>query len=240
MSLFTMVRMVMESNGWPAPVTEVSSSLDPNMKQSLALAQKSLDNVSYSRPWPVLIESYSFMTVPGEGSYDLPPDFHHVISNAVFNSTQYQNMRGSLSPSDWIACQLNMVPVRSAYRMDPKNKQMRLTPTPQVAEQVVFEYITKNLAYNADGTPKPNFASDSDYPRLDESIIELQFTWRWRQKKGLDFTAELAEATAVTDQRFAQMLALGEMPIGGRECGPPLTDGYIGPNFDYPYGSYGT
>ena len=237
MTLFSMVKMVMESNGWPSPVTEVSSSQDPNMKQALALAQKTLDQVSYSRQWPILIEPATFDTVAGQAEYPLETDFHHIISNAVFNSNQYWNMRGSLLPRDWIACQLGLAPVQSAYRMNPKGKTIRITPTPQAVESVTYEYVTLNLAYNADGTPKRNFAMDSDYSRLDESIIELNFTWRWRQKKGLDYTAELTEASAVTDQRFAQMLALGEMPIGAGHAGPPLTSGYIGPNFNYPYGA---
>ena len=241
MTLFSMVKMVMETNGWPAPVTEVSSSSDPNMKQALGLAQKALDNVSYSRPWPILIESITFPTVPGQAAYPLPTDFHHIISNACFNASEYLNMRGSLSSADWIACQLNMVPVRSAYRVFPKGKTINITPTPQGVENVTFEYVTKNLAFDAANAPKPNYSLDSDYSKLDEPVIELHLTWRWRQKKGLDYTAELAEATTVTDQRFAQMLALGESPIGGGRGGPPLTDGYMGPNFNYPYGaSYGS
>ena len=241
MTLFSMVKMVMESNGWPAPVTEVSSSSDPNMKQALALAQKTLDQVSYSRQWPILLETYTFDTVIDQEQYPLPTDFHHIISNACFNTAEYLGMRGSLSPADWVACSLGMVPVRSAYRVFPKGKTIGITPIPKGTESVTFEYVTRNLAFDAGGTPKQNYATDSDYSRLDEAIIEMNLTWRWRQKKGLDYTAELAEASAVTDQRFAQMLALGESPIGGGKGGPPLTDGYIGPSFNYPYGaSYGT
>jgi len=237
MTLFSIVKIVMESNGWPAPVTEVSSSSDPNMKQAMALAQKTLDQVSYSRMWPVLLESYTFTTVANQADYPLPTDFHHIISNACFNATGHAKLRGSVSPADWNAIRLGMSPVPSAYRIFPKGKMFSLVPTPQGAQDVTYEYVTKNLAYDAAGTPKTNFSVDSDYPRLDEAIIELNLTWRWRQKKGLDYTAELAEATGITDQRFAQMLALGESPIGGGGGGPPLTDGYIGPQFNYPYGA---
>jgi hypothetical protein len=91
-------------------------------------------------------------------------------------------------------------------------------------------YITKNIAKDSSGTPIPRFTQDSDEPLVEEDIIELGLTWRWRQKKGLDYTAEMAEFNGTINTRFAQQMATGELNVGGYTYNEfwPLTPGYIG------------
>ena len=76
MSLFNIVKNVMDSNGWPAPTTAVATSQDQNMRQSFALANIALHNVSFKKDWPILIREHTFTTVPGQGEYPLPTDYH--------------------------------------------------------------------------------------------------------------------------------------------------------------------
>jgi len=91
---------------------------------------------------------------------------------------------------------------------------------------MVFMYITKNIAKTSTGTPIPQYFNDTDVSLVDESLVDMGLTWRWRQKKGMDFSAELAEYQGTLNLRYAQQLGLGELPIGAiPSAGAPLTDG---------------
>lgn len=232
MSLVSVVREVMDSNGWPMPVTGVSTSQDQNMRQSLALMNKVLLNTSFKKNWPVLCVDYRFTTVPGQGEYDLPVDFHHIIAGSAWNASQYFAMRGALPPAAWYRCMFNGYGDKwfDSFRVDRRGLKFQVCPTPDSAEDLVFMYVSSNAVLDVDGNPKPKYEMDTDVARIDEEMIELGFSARWRQKKGLDYSIELAEYNATVRERYAQYLAAGEIPIGGKcPTDYPLTDGYIGP-----------
>jgi hypothetical protein len=232
MSLFTIVTDVLTANGWPPTVTQVATSSDPAVKQAFVLANAEIEACAFAHDWPIYILPYTIELVPGQVEYTLPTDFYKIISNAVWNADSYYQMRGSLSPADWIATSLNLVAVRTSYKMDPRNNKIMITPTPTAAETVICQYYTNNLVRGQDGTLQPRFVNDGDDSLMDERIIKRGLSWRWRQKKGLDYTAELAEYRDNVKQYYAQQLALGEMPIGGTPYNTVITDGYLGPNFN--------
>jgi hypothetical protein len=215
MSLLSIVKSVMDSNGWPAVTASVAASTDQNMRQCLALANSSLSSVSYKKNWPVLIREHSFTTVGGQEAYPLPADFHHLVSPSAVNSDQYYQLKGSLTPIQWYRYVFNGgISWTDGFMLDAFGKTFKVTPLPTAAESITFMYITSNIAKTADGTPTTRYTQDTDMSLVDEDIIELGLTWRWRQKKGLDFTAELAEYNGTLNQRFAQSLGTGELPIG--------------------------
>lgn len=232
MTLQTLVKTVMESNGWPTPVSEVSSSTDPNMKQAMALANKALQSLCFSKDWPILIVPYEFTTVGGQATYPLPADFHHMIVHTLWDKTAYYQLRGNLQPREWIPYQLGLIPVKTGFRIFPRTREFTIVPTPVGVDNMVFEYYTKNLVRPATGADQTIYTLDSDQAILDETLVELALSWRWRQKKGLDFSAEIAEYEGTLAQRYAQNLALPDIPVGSTPTGDPLTDGYLGPNFN--------
>lgn len=226
MSLLSIVKDVMDTNGWPAPVSAVASSQDQNMRQSMALINKVLMFTSYKYNWPELTREYRFTTVPGQAEYDLPVDFHHLCINTAWNSNQFYQLKGSLTAQSWYrmmfsgSASLNI----SGYRVDKFGKKFTVFPVPQAAEDLVYLYMTTNLVVDGTGNYKPQYALDSDVAVIDEELVGVGFSWRWRQKKGLDYTAELAEYNAALKTRFSQYLAVGEIPVGGPVVYSPLTE----------------
>jgi hypothetical protein len=230
MSLFNIVKNVMDSNGWPAPTTAVATSQDQNMRQSFALANTALRNVSFKKDWPILMREHGFTTVAGQSEYPLPADFHHLVSPSAVNASQYYQLKGSLTPIQWYRRALNnSLDWGLSFRVDPVGKNFIVAPTPASPSDLVFMYITKNIAVDANGNPVTQFTQDNDVPLVDQDLIELALAWRWRQKKGLDFTAEMAEYLGTLNQRFAQYLASGELDVGGHPPGDmwPLTEGWV-------------
>lgn len=217
MSLLTVVKTVMDSNGWPAVVNAVSSSQDQNMRQALALSNKALKTLSYKKPWPVLTKDYTFQTSPGVTAYPLPPDFHHLVSPSAVDATTYYQIKGAMTPIQWYRYSFNggMTWI-TGFRIDAVHNQLLLTPAPGGTDKLAYMYITNLIAKDANGVPITGYAQDTDTAMVDEELVELGLSWRWRQKKGLDYTAEMAEYNGTLNQRFAQFVATGELPIGGR------------------------
>lgn len=231
MSLYTLVKSVLESNGWKVPTLAVASSPDDNLKQAFALANKELVSLSWRKTWPVLVKDISLTLVPGQAEYDLPTDFHHLVNPSVYSISDYEPLKGNLQPFEFIQWTNNMmgpnVPC-SAFRIKQRGKKLTIVPTPQSAETVVYFYVTKMLVVGSDAIDKEFYYKDDDVALVDEDLIELGLNWRWRQKKGLDYTAEVYEYKNIVDQRYAQYLALPEFPIGGRYPEQaPLTDGVV-------------
>ncbi len=232
MSLFSLVKATLESNGWKVPTTSVTSSTDDNIKQAFVLANKELVSLSFGFAWPVLTTDYTFETVAGQAEYDLPIDFHHIINPSVFNASQYYAVKGNIQPMEFIRYSTRLVGPWNpctAYRIKQKGKKFVITPTPNAAETVLFFYVSKNLVKDVTGNEKQLYSQDDDVALIDEDLLELGLEWRWRAKKGLDYTAEIAEYTAAIKQRYAQYIALPEFPIGARPLSEyyPLTEGYV-------------
>jgi hypothetical protein len=217
------------------------------MRQSMGLINKALMSVSFKKDWPILIREYSFDTVEGQQGYPLPPDFHHLVTPSAMDASQYYEMRGSLTPIQWYRRIVNNAAYwGTGFRLDAFNGQFEVSPIPSSPDSLIFMYVTKNIAISAAGIAQTSFLQDTDLALIDEDLVEDDFTWRWRQKKGLDYSAEMAEAAAVTNLRFAQYLGTGEVPVSqaysryGVPSGyseqlygtPPLTNGRI----QWPFG----
>jgi len=232
MTLFTIAKLTLESNGWKAPVASVSASPDDNMKQVLALANKEILALAFRRTWPILVKDNPIVTMAGQSDYDLPVDFHHIVNPSVYYASQYYTVKGNLQPLEYIRYVNNLVGPNSSvtgYRIQQKIKKIRLIPTPATdGEQLVYFYVSKNLVVGSDGNEKILFSQDDDTSLIDEDLVELGLNWRWREKKGMEYSAEIMEYKGAVDQRYAQYLALPEFPIGGHPMGDaPLTDGYV-------------
>jgi hypothetical protein len=232
MPLFDIVRTVMDSNGWPAITSAVASSQDDNMRQAMALANKSLHSISYKQDWPMLIREYQFDIVSQQIAYPVPADFHHLVSPSAVNSDLYYQLKGSMTPLQWFRKSLSgAIDYGQGFRLDYFGRQFMIAPIPSSPVTLVCMYVSNNLVQTGPGLWSNTFAQDTDIALVDEDLIELDLAWRWREKKGLDYTAEMAELAGTVSTRFAQYLNYGELPIGAVDAfmHPPITWGALPP-----------
>jgi hypothetical protein len=203
------------------------------MRQSLALINKALKAASYKKNWPVLVREWNFPTVPQQGDYDLPPDFHHLVAPSAWSADQYYQIKGSLTPVQWYRYFLNGgINFPEGFRIDPFGKKFKIAPVPGTAHNMVFMYVTKLIAKDGAGVPIEQYYQDTDEALIEEELVDMGLTWRWREKKGMDYSAELAEYNGTLNTRYAQQMGLGEVPIGGKYLyDAPLTQPTVPPVF---------
>jgi len=215
--------------GIQRPVAIVTG-MDQLSRQLLSLAKESLEDLSLM-DWPVLVMVGGITTVPGQETYDLPVDFEHEIDDTMYAAARFQALRGSLTPGDWARQKQNMPDIgQYRFRVFGNPLKLHVLPVPQLAENLVYEYKTKNRVRKSDGiTLAFTYTEDQDVSLVHEELVKKGLKWRLRRAKGLDYTEEFDEYEISRNSRLAQSFAFGSMPVAVRSPwdGAPLTDGYV-------------
>jgi hypothetical protein len=229
MALLDVVQRVCDEVGLPRPAA-VASSTEQLARQMFSLANAELEELSKRFDWPVLTRGYSFNTVPDTAQYALPADYRKFLSNTLYDSTRYYQMRGSVSSDEWERTKaMNLGALSCAkVRIYGSPLQINVLPTPTSVENVVFEYMTKNFAVNAANAEILRYSADNDVALIDEGLIRMGLKWRIKHAKGLEFSADIAEYEGVVAREFAAALAQPYVPVGySRHSELPLTGGYV-------------
>jgi hypothetical protein len=228
MTLLSIAQDVCDVIGLPRPAAIVTGA-DQLARQILGLAKETLEELG-QMDWPILQIPYTFATVAGQGQYALPADFGDLTGDTVFSSSQYYQVRGSLSPGDW-ARQRNALPSqlgRMKIRVFGLPLKANITPTPTSAQNVVLEYVTTYRVMQSDLTYKDTFFADDDVPLISEDIFKLGLKWRLRRAKGLDYSEEFDAYEKARTQSLAQALSFGSQPVAYRSI---ADDGSIAPGY---------
>lgn len=233
MPLLGLVQDVCDEVGLPRP-SAVAASSDQLARQMHALANAALRSISKDFEWPVLAREYVFPTVAAQETYALPADFRRIISHTLYNRDLYYQMKGSVSAQEWQHTHaLNLGSMsRAKVRVWGNPLQIYILPTPSAAEDVVFEYTTKNFAKDNVGVEKLEYEVDDDESLVSEDLVRLDLKWRIKHAKGLEFSADLSEAQAAHRAEYSRALALPAIVVGGNAFGeyPELTQGYTPEN----------
>jgi hypothetical protein len=228
MSLLLLCQEVADVVGVQRPLAIVTSQ-EQLPRQMFALAKETLEEVSLM-DWPILVMLATITTVAGQSTYALPADFEHEIGDTLYAAARYEQLRGQLTPGDW-ARQRNVTPDLGRYRFRIYGYPLKLqiTPTPQMPEDLVYEYKTNNRAKQVGGALVPTYSSDDDVSIVLEEIIKKGLKWRLRRAKGLDYSEEFDDYEFARTSRLAQQLQFGSMPVAVRGAwgDAPLTDGNI-------------
>jgi hypothetical protein len=228
MALLDVVQRVCDEVGLPRPAV-VATSTEQLARQMFSLANAELEELSKRFDWPVLTREYNFPTVAGTSQYVLPADYRKFLSNTLYDSTRFYQMRGSISSGEWQRTKaLNLGALSCAkVRIYGNPAKINVLPTPVSAENVVFEYMTKNFAVNAGNAEILRYSADNDVALIDEALIRMGLKWRIKHAKGLEFSADLAEYEGVVAREFASALAQPALNVGFSRHGDlPLTQGY--------------
>lgn len=150
--------------------------------------------------WSALIRESSITTVNGTASYALESDFDRFIDDTAWDATNYWQMRGSLTASEWQWAKRSIVATatnRRRYRIKwdtaSSAREVFIDPTPSTADSLVIEYVSANYCKSSGGTLQSAWAADTDIPLLDDELIELGAIWRILNKLGQPYAEEKQE-----------------------------------------------
>ena len=228
MTLLSIAQDVADAIGLTRPAAIITGQ-DQNARQMLGLAKETLEELGLME-WPILQIPYSFNTVAGQAMYTLPADFDREVGDTVYSSARYASVRGQLTAAAW-AKQRNELPNlgRFKFRIFGLASKLQMYPVPDTVEEIVIEYQTKYRVRKSDGTYQNTYTDDQDVSLVPEDLVKLGLKWRLRRAKGMDYSEEFDVYEFTRNQRYAQQLDLGSLPVSYRS----LQD-----DSGYPFGPY--
>ena len=181
-------------------LSETKSTFIPNIiignnedvaVQIFQAIKTSVTDLSRNYQWQELQKEHSFVSVIGQAGYNLPSDFDRIIDNTFWNASQNWSMIGGLTAESWRVLKNSLVTQAETveyYRI--RGNQIVIHRTPSVAENYVYEYISKNIVKSSSNVEQTVFLADSDIPVIDEYLVRLDSTWRWLKNNGRAYAEE--------------------------------------------------
>lgn len=191
MTLLTVVQNVAEEQGLTTIADATSDAKDAATLRRLVNVE--CNALSRRFDWSALQAEHTFATVASTASYDLPDDYLRIIQDTAWNRSDYWQVRGATSPQEWQLRKSGLVTpsIRDRFRVKGTGSTFFIDPTPDEAQTLVFEYISKNWAVDADdGSAKSSATKNGDTFLFDEYLIERGVTWRFLSRLGMSFAEE--------------------------------------------------
>lgn len=195
MSLLSVIQRANVLVGLRRPSTAGGAPDATSTAQMAEMARIEAESLAGRHDWSGIIVPNQFTTTHNENQWGaLPDDFDRFTrSGGLYGPAGA--MDGPLDRNQW--GQLTSFPLKGggypgSFRV--VGGRMQIYPAPQAAGVYRFDYITKNIYQAVDGTPKAQWALDTDICLIPEDVIALGVVWRWLQFKGLDYSEALRNA----------------------------------------------
>lgn len=204
MSLLTVIRRANVLVGLRRPVAAANAPDASSTAQMAELARIEAESLAGRHDWQgIVVSDYSFTTVNAQlQTGAIPADFDRfTFAGGIFSP--HGRIVGPLQKADW--SRLTNPPtvattaVFGSFRVTRSG--LEIYPTPPAGETYRFDYVTKKIYADANGTPKLEWSADTDTCRIPETLIALGVVWRWLQFKGLDY----GEAMNNAELEFAKL-----------------------------------
>ena len=174
--------------------SSVAGSSDDTTVQLLALLNQAGQEMAEEYAWQALIKEATLTTLAAESQgamSTIAPGFFYILNQTMWNRSLRRPVFGALSDQEWQLLKASSVqgPFQQ-YRI--RGDELLFIPAPPAGQTVAFEYVSKYWCTDTTGaTGKDAFTVDTDVSLLDERVLSLSLTWRFKQSQGLDFATEL-------------------------------------------------
>lgn len=175
------------------PATTIIGNTSPIVVEMLQQANREMRQLSRTgRELPIFQREYTFVTVADETQGDLDvlaPGLLFVTEDTMWDRDLVFPIAGPLSAQEWQLQQARkFTGPYYQYRIwldatDGKRK-LSFIPAPEAGKNIWFEGGCENAVLAIDGTQKRIFTADDDVAMMDELLVEMAVSWRWKKSKG--------------------------------------------------------
>lgn len=196
-------------------ISDPFASTDPNIVQLCAFLKSQGQDMVREKDWTHLQKEYTFTTVGGTDTYDLPSDFNNMIDQTYWVRTTRLPVGGPLSPQEWQFLSARLVGVTFTVLFMPIQGKIQLFPRGALAPDgftIAFQYVSSYWVMpsgqTAPTSETPTAGTDTIW--FDKSLMRRAIKLAWLKKSGLDTTAEQQDY----DRTLMQVLAVdSQSPI---------------------------
>lgn len=192
MTLLSTVRDAAPGIGIEVP-SQVFGNPSRNMVEMRTLVNEVARQIADEAEWSVLSRIH---TITGDGSeedFALPSDYRRMQKDTKLWSSSITTspLEQITSMDEWLAMTVqDFTFLFGAWIV--YGGEMHIKPARSSGEAVKFFYQTNKLVTAEDTTTKTAFTADTDTFVLSERLLTLGIVTNWKQRKGLDYTEDLA------------------------------------------------
>lgn len=163
--------------------------------QLLAMLNAAGAELVYAFPWNHLTRTWSFTTVPNQGSYDIPSDFAYMLNQTARNTSVKSMLRGPDGVQSWARLPNDVFGGSARYRI--LGREFLLRPVPKKAETIELDYITSDWARSGGGTSKSRVTVSGDNVLHDAWLMVKFVKYKYLDLKGLGTEGSINEFNAM-------------------------------------------
>lgn len=112
-----------------------------------------------------------------------------IVNDTIYNRTTGQSVFGPLAPHEW-QMQLSGLSTGPWNQYRIRGQRFLMTPKPPAGQLLVWEIQSEMLVNDFAGNYAPRFTTDMQICLWPDNILLRGLAWKWRAKKGLDYTQE--------------------------------------------------
>ena len=203
MSILTLCQDILKETKSSFIPTTIIGNNDDVAQQIYQAVKVSITELARNYQWQELQKEHSFTSVVNQAGYDLPVDFDRMVDNTFWNVSQNWAMIGGLTAENWRVLKNSLITQAETaeyYRI--RGNQIIIHRTPSVAENYIFEYISKYIVKSDADVEQTSFLADTDVPAIDDYILRLDSTWRWLKNNGRAYAEEKSIAEKAIAERI--------------------------------------
>lgn len=204
MTLLTTIQNACDAIGVARPSVVIAST-DQNVRTLLSLAQTEGRELAERYAWPELraVATHTTLAAELQGVMTtIAPGFNYIVNGTFWDRTLMQPVTGPLTPQEYQALKARTAtgPYSSYYI---RAGSLYAYPAPPAGNTWAFEHQTTYFCQSSGGTDQSAWAADTDVGVLDENLMELGITWRFKKKNGFDYS----EDYRIYEQKLANKTA---------------------------------
>lgn len=168
-----------------------------------SFANEVAEQVAEAHAWQALTKE---TTNIGDGvteGFDLPPDYLRMPKDAKIWSTRWQRPLLGITDDDWLRLSVREYDLITGTWII-RGGQILFRPVLAVGETARWTYISNYVVKTDAGSFESRFMQDTDTFVLDDRLLELHMTWRWKQSEGLAYAEDMETAEIATGKAIAR------------------------------------
>lgn len=226
--------------GLPRPSTIVAST-DVQSVQLLSALNSAGNDLVTLYPWEQFGKEWTFDTVEGQDSYDLPSDWSYARDMTQWDRTNHWPLLGPKSPQEWAWLKGGLVATAPRMRYRVLDNSLKLWPVPEAGAEgftpfsLSLEYIRSTWVEPVgDFDPTEMVTLDGDICVFNPWLLVKYTKVKWYQLK--QFPSEKMEADFAS---LFNRLTGKDVGAGPLSLAPSYPPQFIGP-WNVPDGSWNT
>lgn len=199
MTVLTVVQDVSMTVGISRPL-QVFGSTKREMLEMQSVVNEAATVILQAFDWQRLKKKH---VITGDGvadSFPMPADYRRMLKKGrIWNQRYYWQPQHIVDLDTWMEMTEQGTPVVSPI-WTIYGDEFHFLPVIPATETAKFFYISNLMVRGPASEPKTAFNNDGDTFVLEERILKLATIYLWKQDKGQDFAAELADYEQAIDQ----------------------------------------